>query len=136
MITTQFLLTAFAGYLMGAISIWCALDVHRMTHQIQDGADDREDGTATPWEVPPAPIRPVDRRDPPPVALKVIDPTAPVHDILLIVACSDPMMWYANKVGHYVPYLGEWVDGYKSREPAGYINIVKKADAIIVQVAS
>lgn len=54
---------------------------------------------------------------------------------LLIHQCPDPMMWYAGKVGQRVPYLGEWRDTpdvYKSREPAGYVNIVKKSDATIV----
>lgn len=45
-------------------------------------------------------------------------------------------MWYSKFVGQTVPYLGEWSDTpdvYKSREPAGYINIVKKSDAQIVE---
>lgn len=55
--------------------------------------------------------------------------------VLLITGCSDPYMWYAKMVGQTVPYLGEWNDTpdvYKSREPAGYINIVRKTDAMIV----
>lgn len=54
---------------------------------------------------------------------------------LLIHRCPDPHMWYSGMVGQRVPYLGEWRDTpdvYKSREPAGYVNIVKKADATIV----
>lgn len=44
-------------------------------------------------------------------------------------------MWYAGMVGQRVPYLGEWRDApdvFKSREPAGYVNIVKKTDATVV----
>ena len=44
-------------------------------------------------------------------------------------------MWYAGIVGQRVPYLGEWRDApdvFKSREPAGYVNIVKKTDATVV----
>lgn len=54
---------------------------------------------------------------------------------LLIHKCSDPMMWYRGMVGQRVPYLGEWRDTpdvFKSREPAGYVNIVKKTDATVV----
>lgn len=52
--------------------------------------------------------------------------------MLLIVRCRDPLMWYSGMVGRCVPYLGEWPDGYKSREPAGFLNIVKKDDAVRV----
>lgn len=55
---------------------------------------------------------------------------------LLIHRCSDPHMWYAGVVGQRVPYLGEWRDTpdvFKSREPAGYVNIVKKSDALVVE---
>lgn len=54
---------------------------------------------------------------------------------LLIHKCSDPMMWYSGMVGQRVPYLGEWRDTpdvFKSCEPAGYVNIVKKTDATVV----
>lgn len=53
---------------------------------------------------------------------------------LLIVACSDPMLWYAGMVGQEVPYLGTWpLEGcHKSREPAGFTNIVRMTDARIV----
>ena len=53
---------------------------------------------------------------------------------LRIIKCNDPLMWYAGMVGQYVPYLGEWRgEGYKSREPAGFINIVRFDDAEIVE---
>lgn len=53
--------------------------------------------------------------------------------MLLITQCPDHLMWYASKVGEKVPYLGTWPhEGYKSREPAGHVNIVKFDDATIV----
>lgn len=54
---------------------------------------------------------------------------------LLIHSCPDSQMWYRGLVGQRVPYLGEWRDTpdvFKSREPAGFVNIVKKSDATIV----
>lgn len=50
--------------------------------------------------------------------------------------CDDFMMWYSGLVGHVVPYLGEWRDTptvFKSRERAGYVNIVKKSDAVVIE---
>ena len=54
--------------------------------------------------------------------------------MLLIKQCSDPMRWYADKVGERVPYIGSEGDHYeyRSREPAGYINFVLKCDAEVV----
>lgn len=52
--------------------------------------------------------------------------------MLQITQCKDPLMWYADKVGQLVPMLGAWAEGYKSKEPAGYINIVRFEDARIV----
>ena len=51
---------------------------------------------------------------------------------LLIKQCPDGMMWYRDKVGRTVPYEGRWPEGFKSREDAGYINIVRFEDAEIV----
>lgn len=53
---------------------------------------------------------------------------------LHITQCPDPNMWYAKLVGKDVPYLGTWPnEGYhKSREPAGFVNIVQIADAHII----
>jgi hypothetical protein len=45
-------------------------------------------------------------------------------------------MWYAGLVGELVPFLREEHDCYLSREPAGYVNIVKKSDAEVVGVSS
>ena len=53
---------------------------------------------------------------------------------LLIKQCPDAQMWYANLIGQKVPYLGDLGGGeYKSREPAGYINIVWHRDAEIIE---
>ena len=55
--------------------------------------------------------------------------------VLLIVKCPDPSMWYHSFIGKTVPYEGGWRDTpdvFKSREPAGYVNIVKRADAVIM----
>lgn len=53
---------------------------------------------------------------------------------LRIIGCSDGLMWYAGLVGQLVPFLREEHDVYLSREPAGYTNIVSKADAEVVTV--
>jgi hypothetical protein len=53
---------------------------------------------------------------------------------LLIISCSDPMLWYATKIGQEVELLAAEADCYLSREDAGYVNIVKKSDAIIISV--
>lgn len=51
---------------------------------------------------------------------------------LEITGCSDSSMWYAGLVGERVPFLREEHDCYLSREPAGYVNIVRKDDACVV----
>lgn len=56
---------------------------------------------------------------------------------LKIINCSDTMMWYRDKVGETV-VLAKPIDAdpevYWSREPAGYLNIIKKQDAEVVEV--
>jgi len=57
---------------------------------------------------------------------------------LKIISCSDSMMWYRDKVGEVVPLAKpEHADPdiYWSRERAGYINIVYKRDAEVVEVS-
>lgn len=54
--------------------------------------------------------------------------------MLFIERCSDGMMWYADCVGKFVPFVREESDCYLSRERAGYTNIVLKHDARIVDV--
>lgn len=76
-------------------------------------------------------------RPPPWAGIAQTPPTASL-DVskarLLITGCSDPWMWYALKVGQYVPYVGTWPEGYKSREDSGHINIVKFEDAVLVHL--
>ena len=55
--------------------------------------------------------------------------------MLEITGCSRPGMWYADKVGQRVPYEGKWPEGFFSREPAGYANLVLFEDAKVVDVA-
>lgn len=52
---------------------------------------------------------------------------------LKITNCSDPLMWYRDKVGQTVPYLFKISEGYMSREDAGFTNIVLKNDAEIIE---
>lgn len=52
---------------------------------------------------------------------------------LLITKCSDSLMWYRDLVHQTVPFVREDKDCYISREPAGYINIVLKKDASIIE---
>jgi hypothetical protein len=54
---------------------------------------------------------------------------------LKIIRCSDPLMWYCSKVGETVLLVREYEDCYMSREPAGYLNIVKLGDAEIVEIS-
>ena len=51
---------------------------------------------------------------------------------LKIVKCNDPLMWYSDKIGELVPYLGDTGSEYRSREGAGYVNFVKREDAEVV----
>lgn len=53
---------------------------------------------------------------------------------LLIKQCNDHLMWYSKLVGHLVPFMFSDAQGYWSKEPAGYTNIVKHAHAEIVDV--
>ena len=52
--------------------------------------------------------------------------------MLKIIKCSDGMRWYASKVGELVPYLGDSMGAYKSREDQGYINFVQYEDAEVM----
>lgn len=51
---------------------------------------------------------------------------------LKIINCRDPCMWYAGLVGKTLELLWEDADGYWSREPAGYTNVVRREDAQVV----
>ena len=53
--------------------------------------------------------------------------------VLKIIKCTDPLMWYADKVGETVPFIKKISDDeYLSREDAGYANIVKVEDSEII----
>ena len=54
---------------------------------------------------------------------------------LKIVRCSDTLMWYRDKVGETVPLVRKYDDCYMSREPAGYLNIIRLDDAEIVEIS-
>ena len=54
---------------------------------------------------------------------------------LLITGCTDPLIWYADRVGELVEYRGQWPEAYKSGDRGGYINIVHFEDAEIVEVS-
>lgn len=47
---------------------------------------------------------------------------------VLIQRCSDPHMWYADRVGQEIRIERVDHDGLWAREPAGYINIIKFED--------
>lgn len=109
--------------------------------QTSDGCTEDVPGSpAAPLPAPPTGrCRPVDV-DGPPVTLKL----PPIYGdgdylmthkrVLLITGCTDSSMWYSKMIGQEVPYFGQWADEqcYKSREPAGYVNIVKFADAKLI----
>lgn len=54
--------------------------------------------------------------------------------MLMITGCSDNSFWYAGKVGAVVDYLGSDRGEYITREPSGFVNIIKFADAELVDV--
>ena len=56
---------------------------------------------------------------------------------ITITGCTDPQKWYADKIEEKFPVLG-WAerDGYKTREPDGYINFVATEDAKVVGTPS
>ena len=52
---------------------------------------------------------------------------------LRITKCSDPQLWYARLVGQTLPLVREDEDGYWSREEAGFLNIVRREDAEVIE---
>lgn len=69
-----------------------------------------------------------------------IDPRARyVVPMLRITQCSDPMRWYAHRVGQLVPHRAQFVYlGDLERisvEPSGHINFVQREDAKAVMVS-
>lgn len=57
---------------------------------------------------------------------------------LKITSCSDPLMWYSERIGAIVPFLGEDVDYkgpiYWSRDNGGYKNIILRRDAELIDI--
>lgn len=51
---------------------------------------------------------------------------------LKITGCTDPHMWYSNKIGDTVDYNGKEDDIYWSRDSGGYVNIVFVKDAVLI----
>ena len=51
---------------------------------------------------------------------------------LKIIDCSDPHLWYSNRVGETVDYKGKEDDIYWSRDSGGYVNIVYVKDAVLI----
>lgn len=54
--------------------------------------------------------------------------------VLKIIGCSDSLMWYRNRIGDTVDFIGEDSQYYWSRDNGGYKNIVKKCDGLIMDV--
>lgn len=56
--------------------------------------------------------------------------------MLRITGCSNSSFWYAEKVGDVVQLIGLDRDEWITREPAGFVNIVKHCDAEVVNVVA
>lgn len=55
--------------------------------------------------------------------------------MLYITSCTDALMWYADRVGQFVPLMNRLPEGgWLSQEPGGLSNIVHKLDAEEVTV--
>lgn len=54
--------------------------------------------------------------------------------MLMITGCSNSSFWYAGKIGSVVDFIGSDRGEYITREPSGFVNIVKFADAELVDV--
>ncbi|MAN51201.1 MULTISPECIES: hypothetical protein [unclassified Marinimicrobium] len=55
---------------------------------------------------------------------------------IYIEKCKDSQLWYWELVGETVPYIRDIDEGYLSREPAGYTNIVRREDGRVIDVGS
>ncbi len=51
---------------------------------------------------------------------------------LKIIDCTDPHLWYSNRIGETVDYKGKEDDIYWSRDSGGYVNIVYVKDAVLI----
>lgn len=55
--------------------------------------------------------------------------------MLRITGCQDHLLWYADQVGKLVPYeADDGQYGYRSREPDGHLNFVRREDARVTRV--
>lgn len=54
--------------------------------------------------------------------------------VIYIEKCSDSQLWYRELVGKTVPYIRVIDEGYLSREPAGYTNIVRREDGRVIEL--
>jgi len=43
-------------------------------------------------------------------------------------------MWYRDLVGTLVDYRSRDADGYWSREPGGYTNVIRPGDAVLLEL--
>lgn len=51
---------------------------------------------------------------------------------ILITGCTDAMRWYADKVGQSFSLLGADEHEFRTRQPEGYTNFVRREDAQII----
>lgn len=54
--------------------------------------------------------------------------------MLQIIGCSNDSYWYAGRAGSVFPFLGQDAGEFITREPSGMVNIIKCADAQLVDV--
>lgn len=52
-----------------------------------------------------------------------------------VAGCSDPMMWYSDKIGVTVPIITEDSNEWVVRCPDGYSNIVLKQDGVEIKLS-
>ena len=51
---------------------------------------------------------------------------------VLVQKCTDPMKWYADKVGQVVDIISEEATEFKATDNGGYVNFISKKDAVRV----
>ena len=49
---------------------------------------------------------------------------------VLVQKCTDPMKWYADKVGQVVDIISEEATEFKATDNGGYVNFISKKDAV------
>lgn len=136
----ELMLGCVAVYIIAVLVLLLLIARARPLQTIDGRTEVVRGGTTAPQKTCPAHVSsPVDV-DGPPVTLKLPpaysdgDLLVTCKRVLVITGCSNPFLWYADKIGDEVPYLGQWTEEkcYKSREPAGYINIVHFKDARVI----